>query len=108
MNGGIDIGPACPVSRGCESHQILAPRGGFGVVAWSVLKNEDISYFPHPGFSLTISMTEFFSGNHFFSGLPYNLLVVWMSVARFRLALLFLGFGVAFDVWLGEPIEVYR
>jgi hypothetical protein len=36
VNGGIDIGPACPVSRGCESNQILAPRGGFGVVAWSV------------------------------------------------------------------------
>lgn len=45
----------------------------------------------------------FFSGNHFCSGLPYNLLVVWMSVARFRLALV-PGFGVAFDVWLGQPI----
>lgn len=31
-----------------------------------------------------------------------------MSVARFHLALLVPGFGVAFDVWLGEPIEVYR
>lgn len=46
---------------GVANHQILAPRGGFGVVAWSVLKNEDLCYFPHPGFFLTISMTEFFS-----------------------------------------------
>lgn len=34
--------------------------------------------------------------------------MIWMSVACFRLAILLPGFGVAFDVWLGEPIGVHR
>lgn len=107
VNGGIGIGHACPVSRGCESPD-LGSEGRIWGCCMECLEKRGFMLFPSSWFFLNnFNDGIFFSGNHFCSGLPYNLLMVWMSVACFRLALL-PGFGVAFDVWLGEPIEVHR